>query len=110
MTNYIQEGKTIQVATPAGGYTSGDLVKVGELVGIAVNTTLEGETAVISLEGVYEVPKVGSQAQAIGVILYFDESEGHVTTATDSGTNRKAGYAHVAAGADDTTVMLLLER
>jgi predicted RecA/RadA family phage recombinase len=110
MTNYIQEGKTIQVATPSGGYTAGDLVKVGELVGIAVNTTVEGETAVINLQGVYKVPKVGSQAQAIGVTLYFDESEAEVTTSTDTNTNKKAGYAHVAAGADDTTVMLLLER
>jgi len=35
MKNYIQEGRMITVAVPAGGVTSGDGVVIGALFGVA---------------------------------------------------------------------------
>lgn len=105
MKNYIQEGDVIEVVTPAGGYTSGQLVTVGELVGVATTTTLENETAAISICGVYEVDKA-TGAITQGAKCYHDVSTGKITTTASS--NKLAGYAWLAAANGDTTVKVRL--
>jgi plasmid stabilization system protein ParE len=48
MKNYIQEGRMISVAAPAGGMASGDGVVVGALFGVASKTAAAGETVTIA--------------------------------------------------------------
>lgn len=103
MKNYIQKGEAIEVTTPAGGYTAGQLVTVGEIVGVAQNTTLENETAVISLAGVYNVAKA-TGAITQGAKCYLDAVAGNITT-TATG-NKLAGYAWLAAASGDATVQV----
>lgn len=105
MINCIQKGDIIIVTTPGGGYTSGQLVTVGELVGIAQNTTLVGETAAINMSGVFEVPKA-TGAITIGAILYHDTVAGNVTTT--AGSLKVAGYAFAAQASGDATVQVRL--
>jgi predicted RecA/RadA family phage recombinase len=75
MTNYIQQGHVIDVVAPSGGYTGGELVVIGTLVGIANTTVLEGELCAISLSGVYEIPKL-TGALAVGAKVYTDAGAG----------------------------------
>lgn len=52
MKNYIQEGRMITVAAPAGSVTSGDGVIVGSLFGIATEAAGDGVTTVrVRLDG-----------------------------------------------------------
>lgn len=103
MTNYIQQGNAIDVVAPSGGYASGDLVVLGTLVGIANTTALEGERCAISLEGVYEIPKL-TGALTLGAKVYTDAGAGVDTTDTDT----FVGKVVEAALSGDTTVKVLL--
>ena len=42
MKNFIQPGDVVTVTTPAGGVTSGQLVIVAAIVGVAATTQLAG--------------------------------------------------------------------
>lgn len=108
MQNYIQEGNVIEVTTPAGGYTSGEVVKVGDLVGVSHGTYVEGDTATVALKGVYSVPK-STGAVTQGAPLYFDEAEGVVKTDNEAGANALAGWAWEAALSADATVKIKLQ-
>jgi len=103
MTNYIQQGHVIDVVAPVGGYTSGDLVVVGTLVGIANTTVLAGEKCAISVEGVFEIPKL-TGALSVGAKVYSDAGAAVDTTNTDT----LVGKVVEAALSGDTTVKVLL--
>lgn len=104
MKNYIQEGEVITVT--AGVYiTGGSMVKVGDMIGIAVTDIANGAKGEVNLEGVYEVGKEADDI-AIGVKLYYKAATGTVTTTATS--NTFAGYAFAAAGTSATVVLLKL--
>ena len=105
MKNYIQEGDCFEVVTPSGGYTSGQIVAVGDTAGIAAGTYVEGQVAIIKTEGVYEVPK-DTSVFAQGAKVYFDAIVGVATTST----SLFLGYAHADALTGDATVRVLLSR
>ncbi len=65
MKNYIQDGSTITVAAPAA-VTSGDLVVVGKLVGVATFTAAIGQPVAVKVTGVFELPKVSAEAWTVG--------------------------------------------
>ncbi|HVZ64624.1 MAG TPA: DUF2190 family protein [Lacunisphaera sp.] len=52
MKNYIQEGRMITVAAPAGGVTSGDGVVMGALFGVASKTAAAGETVSLATDAI----------------------------------------------------------
>jgi len=106
MKNYVQKGDAIEVVTPSGGFTSGQIVVVGALAGVCSGKYAEGETAVVCLEGVYTVPKVASGAIAQGAKIYVAASGGSATATV--GSNIFLGYAWVAAADGDTTIQARL--
>lgn len=106
MKNFVQKGDNMEVVTPSGGYTSGQIVVVGALAGVCAGTTLEGETAIVALEGVFTVPKVASGAIAQGVKIYVAASGGSATATV--GSNIFLGYAWKAAADGDTTIQARL--
>lgn len=108
MNNQITNGKSIEVTTPSGGYTSGQPVKVGSLVGISANTYVQGQKAVLRLVGVVLVPKTASQAWTAGAMLYWDDTAKSFTTTTTS--NTFGGYAWADAASADTTGYVLLRQ
>lgn len=57
MKNFVQKGNTITVAVPAD-VTSGQLVVVGSIVGVAAYSASSGADVEVTVEGVFELPKV----------------------------------------------------
>ena len=103
MKNYIQKGDSIELVAVAA-IASGAIVEVGAIAGISAGAYKIGETAVINLCGVYEVPKVAG-AVTLGAKLYSDAA-GKATTTV--GTNVFLGYAFSAQASGDLTVRVKL--
>lgn len=103
--NYIESGERKDYVL-SGTVTSGSLVEIGDMVGVALRSGVSGETITVALEGVFEVPKV-SGAITLGQKLY---SNGSGSVTTTEGSNKVAGYAWTAAtsGASTVQVKLLL--
>ncbi len=100
MKNKISEGKRIEVAV-ADTVMSGDIVAIGDLVGIA-STDAEDGTTVIDTEGVFTVPCSTTDDIAVGASVYVSATSGSVTvTATD---NTLVGVAVSAAPSGSTEV------
>lgn len=104
MKNQIQRGEVITIVA-AADIVSGDLVKVGDLIGVAGISALTGHECEVALKGVYEVPKAAG-AISQGVKVYYDAAAKNITTTATS--NTLAGYAFVAALNGDTVMQLLL--
>lgn len=109
MKNYVQMGKTLDF-TASAAISSGDIVKVGAFVGVALADYANGEDGVMCIDGVYEVAALGTDDISKGDLLYFDESESEMTLSDDSGSNAKAGYAFADSGTGVETVKIKLER
>jgi predicted RecA/RadA family phage recombinase len=86
MKNYIQDGDTITVTAPSN-VTSGDLVQVGRIRGIATTTVLSGAPVALKTTGVFSIPKLGSEAFAtVGLPVYCVLSGDGVKTVTTAST------------------------
>ena len=69
--NYVQEGRYLEVTAPAA-VSSGDLVKVGSIFGVAQGDAASGATVVIDTQGVHTLGVasavvVGSVTHCIGM-------------------------------------------
>ncbi|MBB4120208.1 DUF2190 family protein [Martelella radicis] len=104
-TNYVQAGDTLTI--PAGAdYLSGDVVIENEIIGVALGDAVTGNPVDVRTTGVFDVPKVGANAFAVGDPVYFDSDTSLATsTATD---NTKIGVAVAAAAASTATVNVRL--
>jgi len=114
--NFIESGKQIKYILGSGQTTlaSGKAVKIGVTVGVILSLTRDGATvmnnvasaqndvAIVSYEGVYELPKATSLVITMGDALYWDDTN-KVLNKTASG-NTFAGFAHASAASDATTV------
>jgi len=107
VTNQIHSDGEVIVITAGATIASGEVVKVGDLIGVAVVGGASGDSVALNLEGVYEVPKKSADAIAQGVACYWDDSNKQITTTASSHTF--AGYAFAAAGSGVTTIQLLLK-
>jgi predicted RecA/RadA family phage recombinase len=104
MKNFKQLGGRMDVVASAT-VTSGDLVKVGSKIVVAMGNALSGETFVGATCGVFVVPKeAGAVTQ--GAALYFKASTKTVTTSATG--NTLAGYAFSSAESGDATVDMYL--
>jgi predicted RecA/RadA family phage recombinase len=113
MKNFHSNGKYVEF-TAGADITSGMIVKFGSLFGVATGDVANGEIGVLSLEGVYTLPKTTGTGTAItaGGPVYFDTSAaatGAVSGSTESAANPLCGYALEAAadGASSAIVRLL---
>jgi predicted RecA/RadA family phage recombinase len=104
---YIQPGDVVTVTAPAGGVKSGDVLVVGNLIGICNIDAVEGAETELSLTGVWELPKATGQINA-GAAVFFDNVTGHnVVNASGAGLF-PLGVAVKAAGTNDATVRVRL--
>lgn len=94
MKNFIQPGDVVTIPAPAD-VTSGKIVVVGSLVGVAQKSVLAGEDLPLLLEGVVEYAKTSALAIAVGDKVYFDATN-NVINKTASG-NTLAGVALAVA-------------
>jgi len=116
MQNYIAPGDTMTVVLGSGetGVKSGDPYLVGSRVGVVSSLTrngqtvfnnvasAEGDVAVLRIKGVFSLPKEAPLVIAQGAVLYWDDSEGVVTTTSTD--NEKVGFAFTAAVSAATTI------
>jgi predicted RecA/RadA family phage recombinase len=107
MKNYIQEGRMITVAAPAGGVISGDGVVIGALFGIASKTAAAGETVTLATTGVFDLPKLASAVIAAGDAVAWDDTAKQVNE-PDTG-RYPIGIAIEAAGNGVATVRVRLD-
>ncbi len=107
MKNYVQKGENITITATAAA-TSGQGVLVGNLFGIAAGNAAIGEALDLVTVGVFEMPKVSTDAIAVGDLIYWDDSETLVTTDDDTGNNELVGIAVTAAGNPSGTVNVRL--
>jgi predicted RecA/RadA family phage recombinase len=107
MKNFVQEGKTITVTAPAN-VTSGQLVVTGSIVGVAAFDAVSGAEVEVTVEGVFELPKVATDAIAQGDKLYWDSGQAKLTKTAGTGSKPMVGVATVAAGNGVATVNCLL--
>lgn len=107
MKNYIQEGRMITIAAPAGGVTSGDGVVIGAMFGVASKTAAAGEPVTIATEGVFDLPKLASAIIAAGDAVAWDGTAKQVNV---PGAGRyPIGVAIEAAGNGVTMVRVRLD-
>lgn len=109
--NYVTDGKVIQWTNGTGSaVASGQVVKVGNLIGVALVALAIGETGSVAVEGVFSgVPKVSGAVFAQGEKLVFDVSANGGLGAFDDSAAAPAtgdvtgGAVAWAAGADGQT-------
>jgi predicted RecA/RadA family phage recombinase len=106
MKNYVQSGESLTL-TAGGTLTSGQGLLVGTVFGVVAEAAVSGQLYTLVLEGVFDLPKAASVTPAVGAKVYWDNTNGNVTT-TSSG-NSLIGVAVVAAGASDATVRVRLD-
>lgn len=103
MRNFIQPGHTLTIEAPANTL-SGDVVIVGELVGIAYSNAAEGGPLDVAVEGVFELPKVAADAFSVGDAVYYVAATKLATADDNTSANDRIGVAVAAAGATTATV------
>ena len=85
MKNFIQPGNTVTVTLTAAA-SSGDVVIVNNLVGIAATDGANGDDIEIQVTGVFELPKTSANTPGQFALAYWDTSAGEVTTTSTDNT------------------------
>jgi len=93
MTNYIQPGNNITVPAPVGGVTSGQLVVIGSLIGVASTTQAAGVNVEIVTTGVFDLPAKPTDEFAVGDLLYWDAANSYLTKTAGTGSKPLVGVA-----------------
>ena len=104
---YVQRGESIDY-TPTADVAAGDVVKLGNLVGVAKLDIRAGELGALALCGVYEIATNGSAIEA-GAVVHVDPATGKVCAEGASGAV-KFGHAVTAVAASDPLVHVRLEQ
>jgi predicted RecA/RadA family phage recombinase len=106
-TNQVQSGEVITI-TAGAAYSAGDVVKVGNILGVAITDIANGASGAVAIEGVFDVPKVSGAVIAAGESLTWDVSVGKFDdNAASPATGDVTGAAAVAfeaAGNGVTTI------
>lgn len=95
MKNFLQAGSNLTLTAPAA-VVSGQLVKIGSIIGVAAGTAASGASVDLVTHGVFELPKVSTDDISVGASVYHRASD-NLVTITASG-NTKIGVAVTAAG------------
>lgn len=109
-TNYLQAGDVIQY-TAGADISSGDVVKMGNILGVALGDIANGATGSVALRGVFTVPKVTAAVIAQGQSLVWDVSAGKFDdNAATPATGDVSGAPAVAfeAGTDAMTTLKVM--
>jgi predicted RecA/RadA family phage recombinase len=111
--NYESDGNVLQWTNGTGAaVASGQLVKVGNLLAIALVALAAGETGSVAIEGVFrDVPKVTGNAWAQGEKLIFHVANGKLEASSgtaETGDVTGGAVAWLAAGSSDAIGVIKL--
>lgn len=105
--NQVQTGNIIQY-TAGADITSGSVVKMGQILGVALTDIANGATGSVAVSGVFTVPKVTAAVIAQGEALTWDVSAGkfddNAATPATGDVTGAAAVAWEAAGSSATTL------
>jgi len=73
-TNYVQEGATIAWTNAGTAVSSGDVVVIGAMLGVALVDIANGAAGSVAIEGVYTVDKLDAAVIAVGTFVSWDSS------------------------------------
>lgn len=94
MKNHVQKGETLTLPAPYA-VSSGDGALIGNIFGVAAGDAAEGAEVDLVTVGVFTLPKVSTDAIAVGAAVYWDDDAKLITTtATD---NTKIGVSVATA-------------
>lgn len=86
-TNKVQQGDILTYVNVSGtDITSGTLVKIGELFGVALVDIAQNASGAVALTGVFEIPCELSAEVEQGTKLYFKDDTKKVTETGASNT------------------------
>lgn len=107
MNNFQQRGHVIRIIA-AAALASGQVVRIGNLLGVAAHKAAAGAECECNLEGVFVVPKVPGAVIAQGETLLWDASaaafDDNLAVAASGDVGGAAAVAFAAAGNGDTTL------
>jgi predicted RecA/RadA family phage recombinase len=109
LTRFLHNGDTIDY-TPTVEVAVGDVVVLGELVGVANRNIQANTPGGLTVTGVIDFPKAtgGGSGIAFGSKVYWDAAAKQATTNAASGANKLIGKTvHAAADADATACVRL---
>lgn len=110
MKNFSASGDLVTLTAPVGGVVSGTPKQIGQLLVVPTTSASAGAEFVGKRTGLFAgVPKAGSQAWAVGALVYWDEGNDRFTTSAAG--NLLAGFAAAAvgSGAGETTGDVILD-
>lgn len=108
-TTFKQEGAVIQY-TAGADIVSGQVVKIGNVLGVALGDIANGATGSVRLEGVFAAPKVSGAVIAKGETLTWDASaaafDDNAAVAASGDVTGAAAFAWEAAGNGVTSLLV----
>lgn len=103
---FLKPGDVVTMTAPAAGATSGVLINIGQLIGVALNSATVGLPFEMGVTGVYTVGKTSALQIDIGDTVYLDPVN-FVVNKT-SAAQKEVGIAVSAAANPSPTVEVLL--
>ncbi|WP_444890036.1 capsid cement protein [Microbulbifer sp. DLAB2-AA] len=111
-TNFVQDGRMLDYTNSTSSViTSGQVLAVGAVLGVAMDDIAVGESGVIAIDGVFTVPKVSGAVIAQGESLTWDVSAAAFddSAATAATGDITGPTAFVAEAADDGVISLAVK-
>lgn len=103
-SNYIQPGEVLEY-TAGADITSGDVVWIGGIVGVALDNIATGAVGPVQVSGVFSIPKDQTVVFNVGDPVYWDDAAGHATAAQTAYVMGFA-FADAASGVESVAVRL----
>jgi len=101
---YRGTGKRIRWTNGTGStVSSGDIVVIGSVVGVAIVDIADGSSGIVEVEGDHALTATTAEAWGVGALLYADVSASNTLTADPDSGDVPAGFATVAKAASVTT-------
>lgn len=110
-TNFVQAGDVIDYVNGSSARTSGQVVRIGNILGVCLVAIAANATGAVAIRGVFTVPKVSGAVIAQGESLVWDASaaafdDNAATPAT--GDVSGASAVAFAAGASGATTLQVM--
>lgn len=102
---YWQRGEAIDYKNAGEPIAAGQIIKLGDAIGVAAEPIGKNETGSVHIEGVFKIPKKTEAAIELGVVVYLDENEGKATS-TKADSEPRLGHSIAKAEAADTEVLV----
>lgn len=99
--NFIENGDAVQIRATED-VKSGDVVIIGEMVGVAITDITTGELGACSTVGVWEFNAKAADNISQGAVVYWDATAKEATTT--KGSNKVLGKAWSTSPASSTTI------